>query len=82
MVKRKTWEEFRENKLLWWANRTLHLFGWAIIVKLDDDEKIGEVYPARVRFRGFSDKVETDGFIGLSKYLSENINELEKESKE
>lgn len=26
MVERRSWEEFRESGLLWWVNRTLHLF--------------------------------------------------------
>ena len=74
MVNEKSWEEFRTSKMLWVANRTLHLFGWAICI-----EGIGEnarAYPARVKFRGFDNKSESDGFIGVSKFLKENIEEL------
>lgn len=28
MIKRKSWEKFRESGLLWFVNRSLHLFGW------------------------------------------------------
>lgn len=80
MIDKRTWKEFRDSKLLWVVNRTLHLFGWAIVFNFDDDGEIVEVFPARVKFRGFDEKSETDGFIGISKYLEENITEIRKES--
>lgn len=55
MVERKTWEEFRECKLLWWINMILHTFGWAIVTEIDEDNKVCECYPARVKFRGFNE---------------------------
>ena len=48
--------------MLWWVNRTLHLFGFALVVVLDSDDEIVEVHPARTRFRGFSEDVEEEGF--------------------
>lgn len=80
MVGRKTWEEFRDSKLLWFMNTILHTFGWAIVVEFDNDI-ITDVYPARVKFRGFSEKINTEGYIGLSKYIKENCEELLKEAK-
>lgn len=79
MVKRKTWEEFRETKLLWWINRILHTFGWAICVDVSSADKgawIMDVYPARVKFRGFESELEDEGFIGLTEYLKGNMNEI------
>lgn len=58
MVIKKSWLEFRELGLLWWINRILHTFGWAICVDIDS----GEAYPARVKFRGFNEKCEELGF--------------------
>lgn len=81
MVERKTWEEFRKSKLLWFANTILHAFGWAICLDIDDDV-VTDAYPARVRFRGFSDEINTEGYIGLSEYMKENCEELLKEAKE
>jgi len=80
MVTRKTWEEFRESKLLWLANRTLHVFGWAIVLEIGDDGSVADVYPARVKFRGFDEKSETEGFIGLSRYMEDNISALREEA--
>lgn len=79
MVGRKTWEEFRDSKLLWFMNTILHTFGWAIVVE-SDGGVITDVYPARVKFRGFSEKINTEGYIGLSKYIKENCEELLKEA--
>lgn len=80
IVERKTWEEFRNVKLLWWINRLLHTFGWAIVVQLNEaGEIIEDVYPARVKFRGFDRKSESDGFVGLTEYLATSIDELMEE---
>lgn len=46
----------------------LHTFGWAICVVVDE-EGIVDVYPARVKYRGFSEKINTDGYIKVSKYM-------------
>lgn len=81
MVTEKTWAEFRESGLLWFINTTLHMFGWAIVLEFDGDD-ITRAYPARVKFRGFSEQSNTDGYIKVSNHLKENIDELVKESKE
>ena len=75
-IEKRSWEEFKNSKLLWWTNRTLHLFGWAIVYSLDKDDNIIEVYPARVTYRGFTGNVEVDGYLKLTKYLNKNINAL------
>ena len=80
MVEKKSWEEFRNNGLLWWINMILHTFGWAIAVDIEDDGTISNVYPARVKFRGFSEKNNTDGYIKVSQYLKDNVGELVKEA--
>lgn len=83
MVERKTWEEFRELKLLWWINMILHTLGWAIVVNVEDETgKIVDCYPARVKFRGFDEKNNEAGYIGISKFMMENAEELYKEAKE
>lgn len=78
-VKGKDWEEFRDTGLLWMINSILHLFGWAIVYKIEDGE-IREVYPARVKYRGFDEKSNTEGYIKVSEYLMSNIEELSKEA--
>ena len=83
MIRRKTWSEFRNTGLLWFINHILHLFGWAIVCDMDPKtKKIIEVYPARVKFRGFSEDHNTNGYMKVTNYLKENIEELEKEVQE
>lgn len=81
MVEEKSWEEFREAGMLWWINMILHTFGWAIVFDIEGD-KIKRVYPARVKFRGFDERRNTDGYQRVSKFMSHNSAELEKESRE
>lgn len=76
MVTPKTWDEFRNSGLLWWINMILHTFGWAIAIEIADNGEIAKAYPARVRFRGFSEKCNTDGYIQVSQYLKENAKYL------
>jgi hypothetical protein len=77
-MEKKTWNEFLQTELLWWINRSLHLFGWVIVVEKDTETKeVVSVYPAKTSYRGFSREDEEKGFIGLTKYLAENAKKLE-----
>ena len=75
MVERRTWSEFRDNGFLWFVNQILHVFGWAIVVEIEDDEIIN-VYPARVKFRGFSEESQTIGYRNISEYLKDSVDEI------
>lgn len=76
MVFKQSWDEFRTTGLLWWINTSLHLFGWAIVVQVEEDGTISDVYPARVKFRGFDNQDTEQGYITLTDYLKKNIAEL------
>ena len=81
MIFEKTWEEFRRTGLLWWINRALHVFGWAIILEINaDTEKVQRAYPARCKFRGFREEDESEGFVKLANYMEEKATILKKES--
>lgn len=75
-VDKRKWEEFRDSKLLWWINRSLHLFGWAIVLDEEDDGTISAAYPAKVKYRGFSESTEDEGFEILSNYLDSSMDEI------
>jgi hypothetical protein len=77
MIEKKGWEEFRATGLLWFINTTLHLFGWAIAV----ETHTGIAYPAKVKFRGFAEKNNINGYEKVTQYLKENIKEIEEGSK-
>lgn len=77
MVDGKSWAEFRNSGLLWFINNILHLFGWAIVVTFDSENgDIVNVYPTRVKFRGFTEDINTEGYAKVSNYLKENIDDL------
>ena len=59
----------------------MHTFGWAIVINIEEDNII-DCYPARVKFRGFDNKSEIEGFIKVSDYLKNNIDELNLEEEE
>ncbi len=82
MIDKKTWKEFRDSGLLWWVNMILHTFGWAIIVDIEADGSIIKAYPARVKYRGFGEKYNSIGYKQVSKFMKENAEQLEKESRE
>ena len=83
MVTKKTWKEFREAGLLWWINMILHTFGWAIVIEVDKETgDISDCYPARVKFRGFENEHNTEGYIKVSEYLQGEVEDLLKEAKE
>ena len=78
MLEKKTWVEFRDSGLLWWINRTLHLFGWAIVVEVDEStDNISDIYPAKCGFRGFSHGTEDEGFKRLTQHLQDNIDDIQ-----
>lgn len=76
MIEKRTWEEFRAAGLLWWVNRVLHLFGWVVVVNVELDGKISDVYPARCKFRGFDTQSETEGFRQLTAHIASNTPRL------
>jgi len=82
MFEEKTWTEFRNSGLLWFINQTLHLFGWAIAMDVTEEGHVKRVYPARVKFRGFSQERNTMGYAQVSNYLRDNVEQLAKEAEE
>lgn len=65
-------DEFRNNGFLWFINSILHVFGIALVV----DTENNRMYPARCKFRGFTEELNTKGYENLTKYMKENAEEL------
>lgn len=80
VVNKKTWKQFRDSGLLWWINMILHTFGWAIALNVNEEGEITDAFPARVKYRGFGEKENTDGYIRVSKYIKENVDDLVEEA--
>ena len=79
MIKKISWNEFRNSGMLWMANMILHIFGLAIVYEIEDG-KITEVYPARVKYRGFSEKDNSNGYKKISEYMRDNAVTLMEEA--
>lgn len=69
MIQRKDWNEFRKTGLLFLINTMLHAFGWAIVFEVDDDDNVRAAYPARVKFRGFSEDIASEAYVKISSYI-------------
>ena len=76
MIKKETWESFRESGLFWFINIILQIFGWSIVIEFNNKGKIKEAYPVRSKFRGFSEKISEQGIYRITKFLHEHIDEL------
>lgn len=72
----KSWDEFRGTGLFMITNQFLHIFGWAITYNPDKNE----CYPARVKYRGFSEDSVTRAYEKVQKYMVENAKEIYDES--
>lgn len=81
MVNKISWKEFRDSGMLWWINMILHTFGLAIVYDMEDGE-VKDVYPARVKYRGFGERNNSVGYLKVSKYIKENADKLVKEAKD
>jgi len=79
MLIKKEWSEFKEAGFLWFINRTLHIFGWAIVLEYDKENSIISVYPARTKFRGFDNATNSEGYKKITEYMDNNSVELLKE---
>ena len=80
MINKKSWKEFQSSGLLWYVNNLLHLLGWAIVFEVNKHDEITNVYPARVKFRGFDKKSTEEGYVKVTNYLKDNIDKLKKET--
>lgn len=79
MVDKKEWSEFRNTGLLLIINQILHIFGWSIVMEIDDDH-IKTVYPARVKFRGFAEDNVSKSYKKINEWMKENAHELVNET--
>lgn len=83
MIDKKTWSEFRETGLVLFINSILHVFGWSLVFEIDSDTKeITNVYPARVKFRGFDENSASESYRQITDYLKANIDQLKTETDE
>lgn len=78
MINKKEWSEFRSTGLVLIINQILHIFGWALVFEIENNE-VKSVYPARVKFRGFDNESTDEAYKKLSQFMLDNAAELNKE---
>ena len=39
-VTKKSWKQFKNSGLLWFINTILHVFGWAIVLEVENNDII------------------------------------------
>ena len=72
---KKKWDDFRETGLFLFINSFLHIFGWSIVITVDDNGNY-TVTPERVEYRGFSEESTTKAYRRISKYMLDHASEL------
>lgn len=75
MVKRISCQKFKDTGMLLRINMILYTFRLGIVLDVEDGE-IKEMYHVRVKYRGFTQKNNTEGYIKVSKYINDNSGEL------
>jgi len=75
MVKEISGKEFRDSGMLWLVNTLLHAFGMAVTWNPETDE----IKPALVKFRGFAEKNNDEGYKKVTQYMIDNASELIKD---
>ena len=82
MYEEKTWLDFRKTGLLMFINSFLHIFGWCIIIEMEDDGTFRRAYPARTKWRGFSSDAMDRAYRNVTKTMKEDIDQLLKDVEE
>lgn len=72
-VQKKTWEEFRKTGLFHFVNAFLHIFGWVIVLALNDNGEVEEVYPARTDWRGFTEETNTKAYNNVTAFMQKEF---------
>lgn len=71
-MEKESWLYFKSTGLLHFVNMFLHIFGWCIVIEMDEMTKeVIDVFPARCRFNGFTSEDEKS-FKKLRKFMDED----------
>lgn len=78
---KKDWNEFRDTGLFRFINAFLHIFGWCIVIEMEDG-KITSVYPAKTIYRGFSEESMSKSYKQVAELMAKDHEEIMKFAKE
>ena len=72
MIGADSWLEFQKSGMLWWVNRILHTFGWAVVFEFNEGVLIG-AYPQRVEYLGFSEEDDEKGLQAFKENFDDKL---------
>lgn len=81
-MEKTLWQEFADTGLLWLVNTILMVFGYSICIEYNEDGNEVVAYPIKTKFRGFSEKTNTEKYKILTKYMKNNVDRLLKDIEE
>jgi hypothetical protein len=67
-------KEFKDSGLLFFVNLVLQPLGISLVVEIHDN--IYRLFPARTKYRGFSNESQDNGYKHLNEYLKKNIDKI------
>ena len=70
---KRDWKEFRETGLFHFVNSFLHIFGWVIVVDVNDDGTVSSVYPARTDYRGFPEESNDRAYARVTEFMKKEF---------
>ena len=76
------WNEFRETGLFRFVNAFLHIFGYVIVMEVEDDGTVKSVYPAKTIWRGFTQEAMSDSYKKVAELMHRDHEEILKFAKE
>lgn len=80
-IQKHTWEAFRETGLFRFVNSFLHIFGWVIVMEMEDG-KVTNVYPAKTIWRGFSAEAMSESYQKVAELMHKDHEEILKFAKD
>lgn len=80
-IQKHTWEAFRETGLFRFVNAFLHIFGWVIVMEMEDG-KVKNVYPAKTIWRGFSAESMSESYKKVAELMNRDHEEILKFAKD
>ena len=80
-IQKHTWEAFRETGLFRFVNAFLYIFGWVIVMEMEDG-KVTNVYPAKTIWRGFTQVDMSDAYKKVAELMHKDHEEILKFAKD
>lgn len=77
-IRKSEWQKFRDCGLLFYVNILLQVFGWVLVVEMENGE-IVNAYPARTEYRGFAEDVQSEEYEKISEFLAKNAEQNHKD---